>query len=343
MSIKSQLLNSIAKLLLLSGVTSPVRRGRGRLSIVTFHRVLAESDRQNYPFPGLAVTPEELDDFLAYFTRHFDCGTLANQYERYQRGERTAHPLLAITFDDAQYDNYSNARPVLARHKVKASFFAPVVAVERQELLWHDRLGFAALALLKQGDDGRAQLMRLAEEAGLSVNGASNLASAIVSASKALTLEARLALVASLVEASGAVQTPDFARLMTFAELALLAAEGHEIGSHSMTHCMMTECTDGALDYEVAESRRVLQRRLGQAVATFCYPNGNADARSAQAVARAGYLRAVTTSWGNNGLEADRFQLRRYDMVAKRVQDTSGTFVPALLAFRMSGYYPGLS
>ena len=69
--------NSIARLLFLMRITSPEKRGRGRLSIATFHRVLPESDRQAYPFPGLVVTPEELDTFLAYFTEHFDCGTLA--------------------------------------------------------------------------------------------------------------------------------------------------------------------------------------------------------------------------------------------------------------------------
>jgi peptidoglycan/xylan/chitin deacetylase (PgdA/CDA1 family) len=342
MNIKKKILISISQLFFLTGFTAPARCGRGRLSIVTFHRVLSKADRQNYPFTGLAVTPEELDAFLTYFTAHFDCGTLATQHGRYLSGEKTVRPLLAITFDDAQYDNYSNARPVLARHKVRASFFAPVVAVEQQELLWHDRLGFAIFALLKLGDRGREQVTRLVDAAGLSAKGPNSLVSNIVAASKSLTLEARLHLVETLVEASGATQAPSFARLMTFEELAELAVDGHEIGSHSMTHCMMPECTDSALDYELAESRRVLQAHLGLPIESFCYPNGNSDARAADAVARAGYLRAVTTNWGSNGLDADRFQMHRYDMVSKRVQDESGRFVPAFLAFRMSGYYPGL-
>ena len=148
-------------------------------------------------------------------------------------------------------------------------------------------------------------------------------------------------LVDSLSEASGST-APEFARLMTFEEIAELAADGHEIGSHSMTHCMMPECDGRALSYEVAESRSALQSRLGLPIETFCYPNGNADARTARAVAQAGYRRAVTTMWGNNGQAADRFQLRRYDMVARHVQDASGSFVPATLALRMSGFHPGL-
>ena len=51
---------------------------------------------------------------------------------------------------------------MLSRHNVKASFFAPVEAVVRQELLWHDRLGFAILNLLNAEHDGRERLMRTA-------------------------------------------------------------------------------------------------------------------------------------------------------------------------------------
>ncbi|OGC91546.1 MAG: hypothetical protein A2W25_03640 [candidate division Zixibacteria bacterium RBG_16_53_22] len=342
MSAKTILRNSVARLIFQMGITRPERCSRGRLSIVTFHHVLPEADRQAYPYSGLVVTPEELDAFLTYFTVHFDCGALAAQHERYLSGETPARPLLALTFDDAQHDNYSFARPVLARHHVKASFFVPVVAVERQKLLWHDRLGFAVLTLLKQTHGGREQLMRILATAGLSASGPHSMVSNVVGAAKELTLEARLRLVEALAEAAGATPAPEFARLMTFEEIAWLAADGHEIGSHSMTHCLMPECDDRALAYEVAESRRMLQARTGQPIETFCYPNGNADARTARAVAQAGYRRAVTTTWGNNGQDADRFQLLRYDMVARRVQDSSGKFVPAQLAFRMSGFYPGL-
>ena len=104
----------------------------------------------------------------------------------------------------------------------------------------------------------------------------------------------------------------------------------------------MPECDDRALTYELSESRRVLQEHLRQPIESFCYPNGNSDARTARAVAEAGYRLAVTTAWGDNARDADRFQLRRFDMNAERVQSSSGKLMPALLAFRMSGFYPGL-
>ena len=344
MSIKNGIRDTVSELLYMAGVTSPKWCGRSRFSIVTFHRVLPNAQRHAYPFPGLAVTPEEFDSFMMYFTEHFDCGTLEAQHDRYMNGEDAARPLLAITFDDAQYDNYVNARPILARHQINASFFVPVVAVERQELLWHDRLGFAILQLLGQVDSGREKkLMQILDGAGLSPIGSRDLVGNIVEASKSMQLQARLSLIEKLADASGTYNFPEFARLMTFSEIAELAADGHEIGSHSMTHCLMTECDDQSLMYEIAESRRVLQTRLGLSIESFCYPNGNSDTGTARAVAKAGYRRAVTTTWGGNSRNGDKFQLHRYNMDARYMSDSNGKIKPAVLAFKMSGFYPGLN
>jgi peptidoglycan/xylan/chitin deacetylase (PgdA/CDA1 family) len=341
MSAKHLVRDSVARILLFAGLTSPARRGRGQLSVATFHRVLPDEERRAYPYPGLAVTPEELDALLAYFGEHFDCGPLSMQHERFLKGAGAKLPLLALTFDDGQYDNYLHARPALARHGMKATFFIPVQAVERNEPLWHDHLGFAILAL-QGAPGGRERLARLLSGAGLTSEGPRSTAENVSAQSKRLPLPERLRLVEALAKAAGAPRAPAFARLMTFGELAALAAEGHEIGSHSMTHCMMPECDDRVLAYEVGESRRVLQARAGQPIDAFCYPNGDFDERSVRAVADAGYARAVTTSWGLNDGRSDRFRLLRLDMEARRALDSNGRFAPALVAFRMSGLYPGL-
>src|ERR1041384_4525398 len=101
MSVRLGVRNAVAHFLFQTGLTRSNRRSRQRLAIVTFHRVLPEPERQAYPFPGLVVTPQELDLYLAYSTEHFDCGALATQHERYVNGEAVARPLLALTFDDA--------------------------------------------------------------------------------------------------------------------------------------------------------------------------------------------------------------------------------------------------
>ncbi len=337
-SLKTTLHLAIARLIHALGLTDPRARSEGLFTVVTFHRVLPAADRSRYPFPGLAVTPAELDAILAFLVRHFDCGTLARQADRYAVGEPAAKPLLAVTFDDAQHDNFAHARPVLARHGVLASFFAPVVAVESREPLWHDRLGFAVQALLADEAGGPRRLTQILADAGLpAALAGKEPIHEVAQASKHLTLDERLRFVSRLAEAAGQRSVPAYARMMTVEELAALADEGHEVGSHSMTHCLMTECDDESLHWELAESRRRLETALDRPVSSFCYPNGNCDERTARAVAAAGYRRAVTTRWGHNDRSTDLFQLNRFDMESAYLTDTKGDISPARLAFRLSG------
>lgn len=343
MKIRRRVSATLARYLYVAGITLPQRRALDTLSIVTFHRVLPDIERVAYPFSGLVVTPDELDEFLKYFTCHFDCGSLAMQHKRYLSGVRINRPLLAITFDDANYDNYLHARAILNRHQVNASFFVPVEAVRRQELLWHDQLGFAVSELIKKGGRSQSHLLQILATTGLVLPGKAGLLEEIVQGAKLLNLENRKYLMAALSAHAGISSEYLFARPMTFLELSDLVKDGHEIGSHSMTHCLMPECEDQTLVYELSESKRVIEDYLGLAITSFCYPNGDSDERTACAVAKAGYSRAVTTNWGSNTLYSNSFQLCRYDMDAEHCRAESGGLDAARIAFRMSGLHPGLN
>ena len=119
-----------------------------------------------------------------------------------------------------------------------------------------------------------------------------------------------------------------------------IAAEGHEIGSHSMSHPLLPQLEGEALRHEVAGSRRLLQERLETSVDSFCYPNGDQDRGVVETVRRAGYKIAVTTRGGTNHREIDPLLLKRFDMRLEYVTDSRGTPSLPLLLFRLSGLHP---
>ncbi|RKF14748.1 polysaccharide deacetylase family protein [Roseovarius spongiae] len=77
-------------------------------------------------------------------------------------------------------------------------------------------------------------------------------------------------------------------------------ARGHEIGSHSCTHPMLTDLDDGALTRELHESRQGLEARFGTGGDAIAYPGGDVDGRVAAAAARSGYALGFTTRSGRN-------------------------------------------
>src|SRR5262245_16230048 len=132
-----------AHLLWRVGATRPQRALAGRLTIVTFHRVLPPERRARYPLPHLAVPPDPFDQLLRCFPAEFDCLPLAEAVAAAAaRADRTGRPLLAVTFDDGLRDNFEFARPLLARRGVRATFFAVAGHAGSGELLWHDRLAY---------------------------------------------------------------------------------------------------------------------------------------------------------------------------------------------------------
>jgi peptidoglycan/xylan/chitin deacetylase (PgdA/CDA1 family) len=323
-----------AVLLYRAGVTRP---GAHRAAIVTFHRVLPPAELADYPSPGIAVTPDELAWFLDFFRTHFACGTLRGTMDRFIAGQ-SDRPLLAITFDDGQRDNHRHARPVLAAAGVSASFFVVARAAEVNEALWHDRLGFALRAWLVRAPDAARGFLR---RAGLGGEGAPVI-SAAIEATKALGPSEIAARVAEVEAAVGGPAVPAWDGMMTWDELRQMAAEGHEIGSHSLSHPILPLCDDARLRQETAGSRQQLEGALGGPVDSFCYPNGDHDDRVVAAVAAAGYRYAVTTTWGGNERTTSPLRLRRCDIQGATARASTGGLSAARVAWRLSGLHPGL-
>ncbi|MCX5234297.1 polysaccharide deacetylase family protein [Streptomyces prunicolor] len=93
--------------------------------------------------------------------------------------------------------------------------------------------------------------------------------------------------------------------LLTADGIRQAAAEGVEIGSHSLTHVDLTKADDATLKAEVTESRTRLQELLNSPVHGFCYPYGTIDARAMDAVREAGYTYACAIDPGDlNGPHA---------------------------------------
>jgi peptidoglycan/xylan/chitin deacetylase (PgdA/CDA1 family) len=71
---------------------------------------------------------------------------------------------------------------------------------------------------------------------------------------------------------------------------ARLAERGWEIGSHTMTHPVLTNVDDATLRQELAESKQALEQLTGTQCTAIAYPTGNVDSRVATAAEAAGYL-----------------------------------------------------
>lgn len=282
---------------------------RARLSILIFHRVLAQQD---------ALFPDEMhaarfDQLCGWLKRWFQVLPLGQAVTALQQGALPARAL-AITFDDGYADNHDVAMPILQRHSLSATFYIATgfldggrmfndTVIEAVRRSSHAQLDLAGLGL------DCAQTLALGDAAQRRAT-----IRTLLAALKYRQPEERLRLVQSVAERAGAQLPHDL--MMRSEQVQALRRGGMTVGAHTVSHPILAVLDEAAARQQIDDSRRQLQQLLGERVAHFAYPNGvpgrDFTEATAKLVQSMGFDSAVTTGWGAARKGADLFQLPRF-------------------------------
>jgi peptidoglycan/xylan/chitin deacetylase (PgdA/CDA1 family) len=89
------------------------------------------------------------------------------------------------------------------------------------------------------------------------------------------------------------------------------------IGSHTVSHPILSTLDDAQINHELIRSRAWLEDALGgRTVDLFCYPNGSQDAR-VRSLAAQTYRAAVSTEEGHADSEVDWHAIPRVPVAAR--------------------------
>lgn len=99
--------------------------------------------------------------------------------------------------------------------------------------------------------------------------------------------------------------------------------------SHTVSHPCLPRCTDGVAEWEIRNSKAVLENDFGLHINALAYPNGDYTDRDVRLSQSAGYACGLTVDAGYNDEKTELFRLRRFS-----VGDTDGRL---LLLVKASG------
>lgn len=212
----------------------------------------------------------ELERQLRYLARRFRILPLA---------EDLPPGSVALTFDDGLRSNVEVAYPILARLGLPATFFVCPQLIDERRWLWNHEVR-ARLRSLGAGAEATEQL---------------------VERMKGMPFATRRAVEERLRDETAdwrpSPEEREACDLAGWEELARLDPRLVAIGSHTLTHPILTTLPADEAEKEICGSRALLEKRLGRPVELFCYPNGALDS-SALALARRTYRVAVTAAPG---------------------------------------------
>lgn len=286
------------------GLLSPGGR-RARLMILTFHQVPREPD----PIaPGLPST----DVFAAQMRWLADICNVLPLPAAAQRLRDNELPARAacVTFDDGYADNHDVAAPILADLGLTGTFFITGGAIE-QGIMWND-LVIEGLRRA-QGDLDLTDLgfSRLTLTDAASRRAAIN---ATISALKYQQLAPRWRTAEAIFMRATGDAPPRL--MMTREQIAALAAQGHDIGAHTINHPILKELAANDARQEIEASRDWVADVTGTKPVSFAYPNGKPgtdfDASHEAMVREAGFRVAVSMRWACATHRESQYALPRF-------------------------------
>lgn len=292
------------------------RRNRGRVTIVQYHGVTTSRRGDLLSFRKKHVEATQFAGQMRWLRDLYNVVPLERIVAHYLTGVPLPEYCAAITFDDGFRNNYTVAYPVLQELSLPATIFVPTDFVSGHGPLWLDRIEYAFnttprehLALEILGVPVSFPLTNEQERAG-SKRLLKNLlrqASPALIAGVVAELEAH----AGVALGEDRDAQGDYAPL-TWDELSeMQGSRLVSVGSHTVTHPILPQCSAGQVDHELQRSKSVIEDILGRGCNMFCYPNGDFDPSIRAAVGRAGYAGAVCSRQGLNDGSTDLLTMKR--------------------------------
>jgi peptidoglycan/xylan/chitin deacetylase (PgdA/CDA1 family) len=290
------------------------------LVVVTYHRIADPADDLFYE-PVISATPDSFKTQVDWLADHVRILTLDELVAQFEAGLPWHGPAAFLTFDDGYRDNFDVAAPVLRKRNVPATFFIPTAFLESPRLPWWDYVAY----VIK-----RSKVERFTVEwtPGGPAPVVINLNDATRRATIMMIIRAFLDEIIAdegwFLEqlADRAQVTVDSERLshglfMSWEQVRELTDSRRRltIGSHACTHRKLAELDRDGQQFELAESKHILESHVGREVSALAYPygwRGTYTNQTKELTALAGYRLAFASQEGlNRPRTFDPFDINR--------------------------------
>src|SRR5262245_37341922 len=304
--------------------------------ILMYHRVVVS----NVDPWSMAVTPESFDAHLDVLSHDAHLVRLSDLVE-FDGTMELPPRSVALTIDDGYADSMEAAAPIMDRYRAPATLF--LVAGRRADaVFWWDELERIFLQpgklprVLEWEYDGARRRINLASDALYSGADAYRLRGwrafedkpptnrhriflDLYRRLKTMPEDERAARLDSLRNWAGlGADHGELYRLLSENNIRELAGCGRmELGSHTVTHPVLSAIPEETQRREIENSKRGLENVTGRRVNGFAYPHGSPDTyttRTVELVREAGYTFACVAHPGLIDPSVNRFKLPRIEV-----------------------------
>ncbi len=318
------------------------RMPAGGCAVVNYHGVIpADHSSSDTHLDGNLIRPEVFREHLQFLKAHYNVIQPVDFRAWIEHGKPLPARAVLLTCDDGLLNTLTDMLPVLQDERLSCLFFVTGASCsENPGMLWYEELyqlmrakPLAGSGLQLPAEDGTTEprtgslpLENFQAHWWSTVRRASRL--------HAIRRAAWMDRVRRHCGPSQVFHSERRWRLLTVQELKQLAAAGMTIGAHTLSHPVLSLCSEDEARREVQQSRLDLELALGGSVWAFAYPFGNSATmgdRELRLAQNSGFSCAFLNveSWGAGAF--DPFTLPRTHI-------TRDTSLPELAA-HLSGFH----
>ena len=258
---------------------------------------------------------ENFRRYMIFLKKHFRIVSLEELTAIIESNKPVTEKLALITFDDGYADNYHLAYPILKSLQLSATFFITTSLVDSDITPWWDEIAWhvkhcAGKSICLNDWSQAIKIDKLVSK--------QNIRSVLQRVkSTPAAIDSQLQQLKEISKSP----IPDENKknmFISWQQLIEMSENNMSIGTHSHTHKVFTCLTEDELNFELEESKRLIELNLAKSIDSLSYPVGSSSTYSHtmfDAISSKGYKLAFSFRGVINGKPSDnRFELGRFSI-----------------------------
>ncbi|WP_286234354.1 polysaccharide deacetylase family protein [Thalassotalea sediminis] len=290
------------------------RRLPNGVYVFNYHRIGRAEDCY-FDHAIFSCSTEAFEQHIEILKENFEIINTRQLAKLVEQKQLTNNRYALITFDDGYKDNYTNAFPVLKKHHVPAIFYVATDFVDSNHIPWWDEIAF----LLRQSVGQDYQLIGTNKVYHLAPENINQTIQRIMSSAKQLTTHTIDDVLQDVrtqcFKAHESLDNKQTKLFMTWKQVKQLAEQGMEIGSHTISHRILSQLDKQEQSKEIIESKLIIEQKIEKSVNSIAYPVGRYfcyNQASFELSIQAGYQIAFNNEPGRHLEISNPFDINRF-------------------------------